>query len=80
MPPRRVEISLVAAQPRPFQVRIALVKPHRSALGDFQGLDEVRGSAGEVVTEAPEGSAGQEAEGEVVLSAGPPQAVHRPVQ
>src|SRR5262245_58945524 len=34
--PRLREIPLVAAESRPFQVRIARVKPHRTALGDLQ--------------------------------------------
>lgn len=58
MPPRRGEIPLVPAEARPFEVRVALVKPHRPALGDLQGLGEVRGGAGEVGTKAPEGGTG----------------------
>ena len=61
MPPGRGDIPLVPAQSRPFEVRVALVEPHRPALGDLQGLGEIRGSAGEVGTETPEGGAGQEA-------------------
>jgi len=60
MPPRRVEIPLVPAEARPFEVRIALVQPHRPALSDLQGLGEVSSGAGEVETKAPEGGAGQE--------------------
>jgi hypothetical protein len=63
MPPRGGEIPLVPAEARPFEVRVALVQPHRPALGDLQGLGEVRGGAVKVGTKTPKGGAGQEAAG-----------------
>ena len=80
MPPRRGEIPLVPAEARPLEVRVAFVQAHRAALGDLQDLGEVRGGTGEVGTPAPEGGAGQQAAGDVMLGARPPQAVHRPAQ
>src|SRR5262249_37797111 len=61
MAPRLRKLPLVAAEARPFEMRVARVKPHRAALGDLLGLGEVRHGAGEVGAEAPEGGAGQEA-------------------
>ena len=74
------EIAGREMEASPLQVGVALVEAHRAALGDLQGLAEVRGGAGEVGGQAPEGGAGQEAAGEIVLLARLPQAVHRPVE
>jgi hypothetical protein len=80
MQPCRGEITLIPAEARPLEVRVALVQPHRSALGDLQGIAEIRGGAGEVGTKAPEGGAGQEAKSDELLGCRPTEVVHGSVQ
>ncbi len=80
MPSRRREITLVPAQPRPLQVRVALMEPHRPALGDLHGFGEVGCSSREVAVNPPEGGTIQEAARDELLGPGLPQAIHSSVQ
>jgi hypothetical protein len=61
MPFQTVAVLPLSAEPRPFQVRVALVQAHRAPLGDLQRLGKVRLGSEEVAPEPPQGGPGQEA-------------------
>jgi hypothetical protein len=76
VPFQTVAVPPLAAEPSPFQVRVALVQAHQAALGDLQRLGKVRLGSSQVAPVPVQGGSGQEAAGKVIFTPSPPQAFH----